>query len=152
MTRSYDQGQQCLQFHVTGHEKWVDKATPENPAKKRPWYGNTHHFSQQIRSKKPSGRNIWATVWDHKVVHLLVICRHGDTVIAECYGGKLTRLRRTITCKRSGLLRQGVVILHNNARRHSAVQTCDWLWHYGWEFMDHNPEFATSGFAFRWIT
>jgi hypothetical protein len=28
----------------------------------------------------------------------------------------------------------------------------DWLWHYGWEFMDHNPDFATSVFAFHWIT
>jgi hypothetical protein len=36
MTRYYDQGQQCFQFHVTGNERWVDIATPENPAKKGP--------------------------------------------------------------------------------------------------------------------
>jgi hypothetical protein len=34
MTRYYDQGQQCLQFHITDDERWVDNATPENPAKK----------------------------------------------------------------------------------------------------------------------
>jgi hypothetical protein len=73
-------------------------------------------------SRKLSGRNNWATVWDHKVVRLLVICHHGDTVTAMCYGGKLTGLRRTITCKRPGLLHQGVIILHNNARRHCAAQ------------------------------
>jgi hypothetical protein len=31
-----DQGQQCLEFHVTVDEKWVDNATPENPAEKSP--------------------------------------------------------------------------------------------------------------------
>jgi hypothetical protein len=36
MARYYDQGQQCLHFHVTGDERWVDNATPENPAKKSP--------------------------------------------------------------------------------------------------------------------
>ena len=82
-------------------------------------------------------------------MHLLVVCHHGDTVIAECCGGKPTGLRRTITRKRPGLLHQGVIILRNNARCHIAAQTCDRLWRYGWEVMDHNPDFATSGFAFH---
>jgi len=50
ITRYCDQGQQCLQFHVTGYARWVNNATPETPAKYYPWRGNTHHFSQQIRS------------------------------------------------------------------------------------------------------
>ena len=36
MTLYYDQGQQCLQFHVTDAERWVDNATPETPAKRSP--------------------------------------------------------------------------------------------------------------------
>jgi hypothetical protein len=34
VTRYHDKEQQCLQFHVTGDERWVGKATPENPTKK----------------------------------------------------------------------------------------------------------------------
>ena len=85
-------------------------------------------------------------------MRLLVVCHHRDTGIAECCGGKPTRLRRTITRKRPGLLRQVVIILRNNAGCHIAAQTCDRLWHYDSEFMNHNPDFATSGFAFHWIT
>lgn len=38
--------------------------------------------------------------------------------------------------KRSGLLRQGVTTLHDKPQDN---RTCDWLWRYGWEEMDHAP-------------
>lgn len=43
-----------------------------------------------------------ATVWDHKVVRLFVICHQGDTFIAECSVGKVTEYGEALLTKGLG--------------------------------------------------
>jgi hypothetical protein len=65
-----------------------------------------------------------ATVfWDHKGVLLVDFLTKGDTVNADRYCDTLSRLREAIHRKRPGLLRTGVILLHDNARPHSANHT-----------------------------
>jgi histone-lysine N-methyltransferase SETMAR len=50
------------------------------------------------------------------------------------------------TEKRRGMLTRGVVLLHDNARPHTAAQTQALIMSFGWEQMNHSPDLAPSDF------
>jgi len=49
------------------------------------------------------------------------------------------KLRRAIQNKRRGMLSSGIVLLHDNARPHTATQTAQLLQQFRWEVFDHPP-------------
>jgi hypothetical protein len=51
----------------------------------------------------------------------------------------LNKLRRAILNKRRGILTSGVVLIHDNARPHTAACTQALLEHFNWELFDHPP-------------
>ena len=55
------------------------------------------------------------------------------------YCDTIQRLRRAIQNERRGLLSSGVVLLHDNARPHTARQTTALLQQFRWDIMDHPP-------------
>jgi hypothetical protein len=61
----------------------------------------------------------------------------GSTINADVYCDTLKKLRRAIQNKRCGMLSRGVVMLHDNARPHTAVATQDLIATFGWEQFDH---------------
>jgi hypothetical protein len=71
--------------------------------------------------------------WDRKRVLLVEFLPHGSTFNAGVYCTTLKKLRREIQNKRRGMLGRAVVMLHDNARPHTAVAT------FGWEQFDHPP-------------
>ncbi|KAJ4442943.1 hypothetical protein ANN_04541 [Periplaneta americana] len=74
----------------------------------------------------------------------------GETVNADRYCETLRKLRRAIQNKRRGLLTAGVVLLHDNARPHTARRTAAVLAEFGWELFDHppySPDLAPSDFS-----
>ncbi|KAJ4425610.1 hypothetical protein ANN_27806 [Periplaneta americana] len=73
----------------------------------------------------------------------------GTTINANRYCETLRKLRRAIQNKRRGMLSRGVVLLHDNARPHTAASTRELLDHFGWEIFDHppySPDLAPSDF------
>ncbi|GFS08619.1 histone-lysine N-methyltransferase SETMAR [Elysia marginata] len=83
-----------------------------------------------------------ATVlWDAKGVILNDILQ---CINAAVYCSTFERLRDAIRCKRPGLLRRGVVLLHDNATPHSANLTQQWLQRCGWEILPHPTYRPTS--------
>jgi hypothetical protein len=50
-----------------------------------------------------------------------------------------TKLRRDIQKKMRGMMTSGVVLLHDNARPHTAVRTRALLEHFNRELLDHPP-------------
>jgi hypothetical protein len=62
-----------------------------------------------------------------------------DTITAGCYSGTFDRLWHATSHKRPGWLCLDIIILHNNARPHTANLTCDWLQCYSWEVTDLRP-------------
>jgi transposase len=51
--------------------------------------------------------------------------------------------------KQPGFLQRGIVLLHDNARPHTANPTYELLWRYNWEVLDHppySPDLAPSDF------
>ncbi|KAJ4433766.1 hypothetical protein ANN_16078 [Periplaneta americana] len=82
-------------------------------------------------------------------VLLLDFMPKGTTINANRYCETLRKLRRAIQNKRRGMLSRGVVLLHDNARLHTAASTRELLDQFGWEIFDHppySPDLALSDF------
>ncbi|GBN74722.1 hypothetical protein AVEN_6709-1 [Araneus ventricosus] len=71
-----------------------------------------------------SARKLMVTVfWDAQGILLIEFMTRGTTINSEVYCRMLKKLKRAIQNKRRGLLSSGVVLLHDNARPHTAVRT-----------------------------
>jgi transposase len=91
-----------------------------------------------------------ATVlWDRKGVMMVEFMQQGTTITSQVYSEALKKLRRAIRKKRRGTLISGVVLLHDNARPHTAARTRSLLAHLNWELFDHpsySPDLAPSDY------
>jgi histone-lysine N-methyltransferase SETMAR len=77
--------------------------------------------------------------WDRKHVLLVEFLAQGSTINAGVYGNTLKKLHGAIQNERRGMLSRGVVMLHDNARPHTAAATQDLITTFGWEQFDHPP-------------
>jgi len=87
--------------------------------------------------------------WDCQGILLTEFQQRDHTVMSDSYCTILTKLCATIHRKRPGLLTKGTLLLHDNARPHSANQTTVTLRSFKWEVLQHppySPDFALSDF------
>ena len=87
--------------------------------------------------------------WDRKGILLIEFMAPGTTINAAAYCQTLKRLRRAIQNKRRGMLTSGVLLLHDNARPHTANVTKALLEGLKWEVLGHppySPDLAPSDF------
>jgi histone-lysine N-methyltransferase SETMAR len=89
-----------------------------------------------------------ATVfWDRKEVLMVECLQQETTITSQVYCETLTRLHKAIQNKRRGMLRSGVLLLHENALPHTTARTRALLDHFNWELFDHpsyTPDLAPS--------
>ncbi|GBM62038.1 Histone-lysine N-methyltransferase SETMAR [Araneus ventricosus] len=76
---------------------------------------------------------------DRQGILLVEFLPRGETINAVRYCERLRKLRRAIQNKKRGMLSQGNVLLHDNARPHSAGVTQNLIQQFGWEQFDHPP-------------
>ncbi|GFS54199.1 histone-lysine N-methyltransferase SETMAR [Trichonephila clavipes] len=102
-----------------------------------------HHTNSPVRVKAKrtiSIRKVMATVfWDRHGVSFVEFMQQGTTINAAAYCTTLTKLRCAIQNKRRGLLTSGFLLLHDNARPHSAINTQNLIRSFRWEQIDHPP-------------
>ncbi|XP_067127515.1 histone-lysine N-methyltransferase SETMAR-like [Centruroides vittatus] len=139
LERYSDEGDDFLSRIVTGDETWVAYVTPESKQQSMEWRHSSSprkvKFKQTISAQK-----IMCTVfWDRYRVLLVDFLLHGETINSAAYCETLKKLRRAVQNERWGLLNKGVVLLHDNARPHTANQTQDLITSFGWEQLDHPP-------------
>jgi histone-lysine N-methyltransferase SETMAR len=128
-----------LSHIVTGDETWVSHITPESKQQSLLW---KHTGSPKTKKFKQtfSTRKIMCTIfWDRQGVLLVEFLPQGTTINSAVYCETLKKLRRAIQNKRHGMLSATILLLHDNARPHSAAQTQDLITSFKWEQMDHPP-------------
>jgi [histone H3]-lysine36 N-dimethyltransferase SETMAR len=138
---AYDKdGDSFLDRIVTGDETWVKHVNCETKLQSMEW-GHTKSPKKPRKCLQTlSARKIMATVfWDRKGVILIEFLERGATINAERYCQTLTNLRRTIQNKRRGKLSSKIVLLHDNARPHTANRTQGTLNDFKWEIFPHPP-------------
>ncbi|GBM70471.1 Histone-lysine N-methyltransferase SETMAR [Araneus ventricosus] len=87
--------------------------------------------------------------WDAQGILLIEFMTHGTIINSEVYCRTLKKLKRAIQNKRRGLLSSRVVLLHDNARPHTAVKTGEVLCKFKWDVFQHppySPDLAPSDF------
>ncbi|GFX42538.1 mariner Mos1 transposase [Trichonephila clavipes] len=113
-----------------------------------PW---EHETCTHLKKMSP----LRGVFWDRHEVLLVEFMQQGTTINAATYCATLTKLRRAIQNKQCGLLTSRVLLLHDNARLHSAINTQNLIRSFGWEQIDHppySPDFAPSDFhLFRYL-
>lgn len=149
LTRYNEEGDAFLSRIVTGDETWVCHVTPESKLQSMEW----RHTSSPTKTKaKPliTCRKLMCTVfWDRHGVLLVDFMARGQTVNTARYCETLRKLRRAIQNKRRGMLRDGILLIHDNARPHTAHDTQQCLMELRWEVFDHppySPDLAPSDF------
>jgi histone-lysine N-methyltransferase SETMAR len=143
------QDDEFLSHIVTGDETWVSHVTPESKRQSM----ECRHTSSP---KKPKFKQTISTLkimcsvfWDRQGVLLVEFLPKSTTINAACYYETLVKLRRAIQNTRRSMLTRGVVLLHDNARLHTAAQTQALITSFGWEQMSHppySPDLAPSDF------
>ena len=79
-----------------------------------------------------------ATVfWERKGILLTEFMAPGTTITSEVYCETMNKLRRSIQNKRRGMLTKGVILLHDNARPHTAARTNALIKLFNWEIFGH---------------
>lgn len=139
LTRYEKEGETFLRRIVTGDETWVRLSTPESKQQSMQW---RRVGSPRVKKFKltPSTKKFMCTVfWDWRGILLVDFMDHGATINAAGYCETLRKLRRAIQNKRRGLLSKGVLLLHDNARPHTAHLTQQLLDSFGWEVVAHPP-------------
>jgi hypothetical protein len=83
---------------------------------------------QKKKIKMKSPEKVMATIfWDMHRVLLVDFIPCGAMISAGYYQGTPTGLKEAVHCKRPGLLSQGVLLLHDNVRPHTAYTTANLL-------------------------
>ena len=70
---------------------------------------------------------------------LIEFLEHRKTINSDVYCETLRSLRKSIKSKRPGLLTEGVILLHDNARPHVSTVTRSVLDKFKWEQLEHPP-------------
>ena len=74
--------------------------------------------------------------WDRQGVLLVEFLPQGTTINSAVYYETLKQLRHATQNKRRRMLSATILLLHDNARPHSAAQTQDLITSFKWEQMD----------------
>jgi len=95
--------------------------------------------SDQVQGCALSEQSDGYLLWDMRGVLLVEFQEHDRTVNASSYCSLLERLKTAIRTKRKGLLTQEVILLHDNARLHTARLTLQTVEQLGLEVLPHPP-------------
>ena len=108
---------------VTGYETWISHNTPTCKLQSMEWSHSQSSNKPRKFKQTESAQKLMATVfWDRQGVFLLDFMPRNTTINADAYCATL-RLRKAIQNRRRGKLSHGIVLIHDNARPHTARQT-----------------------------
>lgn len=143
------EGDGFLSKIVTGDETWVHHFDPETKRQSMEW----HHPQSPVRKKfktTPSAGKVMVTVfWDIDGVILVDVLPKGGTINSETYIKTLTKLNRRYRRVRPHKDREHLLLLHDNARPHTSLQTKEAIDKMCWNILPHppySPDLAPSDF------
>ena len=101
---------------------------------------STIALQEKVQTQPCAGNLMLTVFWDSQGLVLEHYQERITTINSAQYSEMLTdRLKPAIRSKRRGLLSKGVVLLHENARSHTATHTDESLRKLKFEVMAHPP-------------
>jgi histone-lysine N-methyltransferase SETMAR len=122
---------------ITGDEKWVLYV---NVTRKRQWLDPDQPPLPDAKGDLHPLKLLLCIWWDIKGVVYFELLPQGATITAAVYADQLQNLSDALKEKRPALVnRKGVILLHDNARPHTAKLTREKIRELGWEVLPHPP-------------
>jgi histone-lysine N-methyltransferase SETMAR len=121
-------------------ETWIHHEEVESKMGSKQWC--RHNEGPPLKAmRSPSAGKVMATVFfDEKGVILIDYLAEGATINSAYYADLLRgSLRQALWKKRPGAVEKIPLILHDNARPHTAKHTLDIISDLGWQILPHPP-------------
>ena len=135
---------------ITGDEIWVHHYEPETKRQSMQWKHTSSPSSKKFKSQPSAGKLMLMVFWDSQGPILEHYMEKGVTVTSVNYCNMLrNELRPAISSKRRGIQEQGVLLLHDNARTHTAHLTINTIRQMNREVLEHpaySPDLVPSDF------
>jgi len=114
---------------------------PETKQQSTEWRnrGSPRPAPQKFRVQKSAGKVLASIFWYQDGILLTDYLPKGQTIIAEYYSSLLVQLKDILREKRRGKVTKGVLILHDNAPAHRALETQKKMAYLGFECLDNPP-------------
>ena len=125
---------------ITGDKSWVHHYEPESKRQSMEWKHPQSPCNKKFKIQPSAGKEMLTVFWDSQGPVLEHYQERGTTINSAWHSEMLTeRLKPAIWSKCWGLLLKCVVLLHNNARPHTAAYTPEMLQKFKFEVMAHPP-------------
>lgn len=135
---------------ITGDETWIHHYEPESKRQSMEWKHPNSPSKKKFKTQPSVGKLMLTVFWDSQGPVLEHYQERGTTINSVRYSEMLTaKLKPAIRSKRRGLLSKGVVLLHDNARPHTAAHTAETLQKLNFEVLAHptySPDLAPSDY------
>jgi len=144
-----DHGEDFLEQIITGDEIWVHQYCPETKAQSMAWKPPGSPIIKKFKTSTSSVKMVATVFWDMHGVLLLHFSPPNETVNSASYQATLKKIKRAFQRKRPQMSDKRMLLLHNNARPHTAHATVNLLGQWGWKILEHppySPDLAPSDF------
>ena len=134
---------------VTGDESWFHYYEPESKMQSMQWKHPESPTPVKALETPSAGKRMATVFWDNKGILLIEWLPQGETINSNYYIGVLDKLRNAIKANRRGKLSKKILLLHDNARRHTSALTSDAIRRLGLKVLPHpaySPDLTPSDF------
>lgn len=139
LARFQKQGDQFLTHIITCDETWVHHYTPESKQASMEWRKQGEPGPVKAKSRLSAGKVLATIFFDQRGLLHFDFLHERRTINAAYYCDILSEVRLAYRRKRRDLSIRQVVLLHDNARPHTAALTREKLEQLGWETLEHPP-------------
>ena len=122
-----DHGEDFLEQIITGDETWVHQYCAETKVQSMAWKLPGSPTIKTFKTSTSSGKLMATVFWDMHGVLLLHFSPPNETVNSAAYQVALKILKRAVQRKRPQISDKRMVLLHDNARPHTAHATVNLL-------------------------
>ena len=123
-----EEGDNFLQQIVTGDETWIHHYEPKSKQQNMQWKNPSSPAPKKFKMQPSAGKLMLTVFWDSQGPILETYQERGTTVTSATYCDMIQReLKPAIHSKRRGKLSKEILLLHDNARPHTAAHTLETL-------------------------
>ncbi|XP_026316211.1 histone-lysine N-methyltransferase SETMAR-like [Hyposmocoma kahamanoa] len=137
--RFQEEGEDFLRRIVTCDETWVHHYTPKSKMASKEWRRKDEGCPVKAKTRLSAEKVLATIFFDSRRVLLIDFLHDQRTVNATYYCQVLQSAKTSYRNKRRGVPIRDVILLHDNARPHTALLTRDKLEELGWETLEHPP-------------
>lgn len=125
---------------VTCDETWIHHYEPESKRQSLEWKHTSSPTRKKFKTQPSAGKVMLTLFWDSQGPIFCDFLEDQRTINSQYYCNMLeNKVKPAIRTKRRGLLTKGVILLHDNARPHTAQITQQCIQKLGWEILPHPP-------------